>query len=319
MEYVVDLRDYPQDVVDKFMAEIESKSEVKWASGDKLTAYRIPLNREPTLHYRNGEIYHRTDADRGTVLTRAQFIDKMAELHPKKKQDIREYCKEHRVWAVKTSGEYDPAAWHVNHDKPTLVLDKKGRGVLTWGDTVLAENNFTFPDVPWDKSLIAPDGSMPLMDEKKTVKHFEVGKWYVNVGKNEKVPMVDDKQAALDGKPHKCLKNDIEVSADSHWDFAIFSGVNGGSCNWNPADWIEVPAPENKDDKPHRGDPVFVWDDDFSDTVPVGVSYFHHMKRGKVYVFCDGEPGECYDEPYDHYRKFDASLVGVPMNRWPKE
>ena len=239
---------------------------------------------------------------------------------PDEKQDIREYCKEHRVWAMKSSGEHKPIGWYRVGEKPTLDIDGKA-----WLNTfpnfaeLLNPAYFIFPDVSWDKSLIAPDGSMPLLEKKpERATHFEVGKWYVNVGKNEGVPMVDQKQAALDRKPHKVITCDADVSRDSGWEFVKFSGVDGGGWNWNPKDWIEVPEPKEKY-VPKKDDPIFAWDKGFDKRCPCPVYYVHHVdERGRVWDYMDGK--YCKEGiDYDYYRKYDPALVGVPMKDWKAE
>jgi len=76
------------------------------------------------------------------------------------KQDIRDYCREHRVWAAKD----ERIGWFqftVRPQKESCTWQgKQDRG------SELSESNFTFPACPWDKSLIAPDGSMPLMGDQ---------------------------------------------------------------------------------------------------------------------------------------------------------
>lgn len=88
---------------------------------------------------------------------------------------------------------------------------------------------------------------------------------------------------------------------------------SGGHCWWCAAtDLTEAPAPV-----PARGDPIFVWDDGTPDTMPAHMEYFHHKDKDGV---CDmawdryGAPG-CY---WDHYRPFDAALVGVARRDWPQ-
>ena len=79
--------------------------------------------------------------------------------------DVREYARQHRYWVAKEKS----GTWLAyTTDKGRLSFDPN-RG---WGESALSRVvngagidmyfNCTFPDVPWDKSLIAPDGSMPL-------------------------------------------------------------------------------------------------------------------------------------------------------------
>ena len=253
------------------------------------------------------------------------------------KQDIREYCKDHRVWAAKEGS----GSWWGWTRKPET---KNNPSPKTWnscfGEVCSLPEDLIFPSVPWDKSLIAPDGSMPLWEkdeassaeewgkmfesmayklyskDAKTGKiyeratHFEVGKWYLNVGENKGIDLeFRNKYRFVDSKPHKCTKTE---------NLCVEFDGNGGLNEWNPADWIEVDAPKEEKKKPRRGDPIFVWDDEADDTIPASVMYFHHFEKKEVFVFDEGVEGEdgC---SYDNYRPFDASLVGVPRKSWPRE
>jgi len=108
--------------------------------------------------------------DKGTTVVLERITPKPA------KQDIRDYCREHRVWAAKDSIPYNTqyGQWAEYKEKPTKRSiqwhpQSLARGQLN-RDLFLDESKFTFPDCPWDKSLIAPDGSMPLMEMKEAPK-----------------------------------------------------------------------------------------------------------------------------------------------------
>jgi len=164
-----------------------------------------------------------------------------------KKQDIREYCKEHHCWAVKNKEGYVFTINRKHH--PKIIEDGSGWEFLpstAWG----RNDPFFYPDVPWDESLIAPNGSMPLM----------VSKPYY--GAMLKKPAVITKSI------------------------------------------------------PHRGDPVFAWDDDMPDTIPAHIEYFHHATAGGFVDFSWSRFGKP-EKYWDHYRPFDAALVGVPRKDWP--
>ena len=71
-----------------------------------------------------------------------------------------------------------------------------------------------------------------------------------------------------------------------------------------------------------RGDPIFVWDDGASEAIPAQVRYYysHGKSHGNKVVFVfdekvEGEKGVWYD----HFRKYDPELVGVPRKDWPAE
>lgn len=180
------------------------------------------------------------------------------------KQDIRDYCREHRVWAAKDgpAALYDPNAWHFfgKDEKPSHAFSSFGSwsvekvGYIHSGIASKLEK----PDVPWDKSLIAPDGSMPLWDNLQ--------------------------------------KNFVRYCKETVW------GVD-----------------PSKPKLPARGDPVFVWDDDYDPLCPAVMCYLHHVdENGKAWVFCENKYGKCYTPGfYDHYRPFDPALVGVPRKDWP--
>lgn len=172
----------------------------------------------------------RVTADRGKMereITMRQIADKP-------KQDIRDYCRERRLWGAK---DYAADTWYLYTSRPIL------RATGNWfGPTIgrASTDHFIFPDVSYALSLITPDGEMPLLE------------------------------------------------------------------------------PNNKKQGLHRGDPIFVWDDEIPDTIPAHIEYFHHFDDGRVVDFDWYEYGRPHNQ-WDHYRRFDAALVGVPRKDWPKE
>ena len=98
--------------------------------------------------------------DKGTTVTLERVFPP-----PKPKQDIRDYCREHRVWAAKDDYCLAPNAWCAYVKKPSMERKRWYGGNFI---TSFSPHNSTFPDCPWDKSLIAPDGSMPLMEQTRT-------------------------------------------------------------------------------------------------------------------------------------------------------
>lgn len=71
-------------------------------------------------------------------------------------------------------------------------------------------------------------------------------------------------------------------------------------------------------EKLQRGDPIFVWNDEADDTIPALIMYFHSKFNKKVRVF-SYMTESTVGVTWDHYRKFDPNLVGVPRKEWPKE
>lgn len=213
-----------------------------------------------------------------------------------KKQDIREYCKEHRVWAAKDDG--GPHEWCLFKEKPYIqqkewVLDNLWINI----NSAPVKAKFTFPDCPWDKSLIAPDGSMPLMEKKEfKPKHgWIVGHLYENTScwGNDKrvcVEVTDGGQGYVDRYPRS--KGGIPYLWDNNM----------------------------KDITPKRGDPIFVWDNGASDKIPASVRYFKEFHEASLYsvqVYSETTEND-YGTCYNNYRLFDVSLVGVPRKDWDK-
>lgn len=313
---------------------------------------------------------------------------------PEPRQDIRDYCREHRVWAAKDEALSCWFFYNVKPEKRVSNWIKSGSdSKMYYSELSLNKDKFIFPDVPWDKSLVAPDGSMPLLSQR--VKGFQVGHWYVNVGDNKDIDLdFDNKRSLADGKPHQCTR--LDGASQPGCQGPAFDG--GATCTWNPKDWIEVdpplsssePKPElpkgkrvrfltdgrysslftkslnnyfgiedekNSDrlsyiwiidketNKPvykrailftssefayetepkpkakelRRGDPIFVWNDDFDEKCPCVVRYFYSaLDNGKVATFDTkwfGEPSLIYG----HYRPFSGELLGVPRKDWPQE
>lgn len=229
--------------------------------------------------------------------------EKYRKVEEKKKQDIRAYCREHRVWAVKT----ERGTIHACASEPHLIfLDNQYWEYVK--NTRLDESKFIFPDCPWNKSLIAPDGSMPLM-EKKHQPYYGRFATESSYGWIVGHLYVDDTKFS----PRECL----EITRDGEAYLSPFPKEH--DClpyRWNPSKYKDIgkkPATQ----KPHRGDPIFVWDDDTPDTIPGHIEYFHHFDGDVVVDFS----WEIFGQPcerWEHYRLFDASLVGVPRKDWPE-
>jgi hypothetical protein len=106
---------------------------------------------------------------------------------------------------------------------------------------------YSFPDVSYDKSLIAPDGRLILMEETKSEQHK---KWH-----------------------------------------------------------------------PKRFEPIFVWDDKTDVRIPAIVVYYWGKSHGTKFpvITCEKDYFNKQGFAYQHMRKFDASLVGIPLKYWPKD
>ena len=217
----------------------------------------------------DGKAFEITEHNRSTDgrTTQETIILRRVENVPKPKQDIRDYCREHRVWAAKDcGGEGKPSGgwWGWTHRPETKNNPTPRTWNLNYGSVICLPSNLAFPSCPWDKSLITPDGSMPLMEPKH--------------------------------------KNFIKFGVESSFGVAL-----------------EYP-PKMKQSLPRRGDPIFAWDDRHDPRCPVIVLYYHHTTSdGKIACFKLGAYGESmFLTVWDHYRPFDASLVGVPRKDWPE-
>lgn len=241
----------------------------------------------------------------------------------KGKKSIQDFCRENRCWAAKDAVKYEGTErWWAYKDKPELdpVFN-----IWRYYNRPLSEKlidaKLSYPDVPWDKSLVAPDGSMPLLKEKKESpygKHpegFEAGHWYKCVLKKRGCCWASggSMDKVLDGKPWKCIEGDGK--------FASFENLDEYDTTWywELDEFIEVPAPKERKWQPRRGDPIFVWLDGASEDIPCPVFYFHSFARGGGVNIFSSEYADKTNQRCSHYRKFDPALVGVPRKDWPKE
>lgn len=137
------------------------------------------------------------------------------------------------------------------------------------------------------------------------------------------------------------LCNDDYIFPDLPWDEIVigpnddymyyFAGrptqwekVNNGKINklmkWYATNTKTVS--KKTDTELKRGDPVFVWDGNYSEDIPAIVLYFHSYgsvtNNKGIIVFSIVEKNE-RGGWYQYWRKFDPALVGVPRKDWPKE
>jgi len=238
----------------------------------------------------------KVDTKDGKVYKDGKFIGNI-----KKLQSVQDFCKSNRCWAAMD----EQGGWHLFYGKPFChngdwkEKSKTSIKGLQWG----------FPDVDYDKSLIAPDGRLILIEGKKQKKHkaakFKAGKWY----KNKKT-----------GAMIKCEG----ISSDF---LAIYISINGQSVLFDyddASDWYEMKhynPDKKKKEVFKRGEPIFVWDDPCSDKVPAIIRYVHSFDPSAgagVWAFDTMTYGG-RGAYYRRYRKYDPELVGVPRKDWPKE
>ncbi len=243
------------------------------------------------------------------------------------KQDIRDYCREHRVWAARD--ENGRWVWYLIRDKPFVDKDiglwlresftesSTDPGFSTLAHTL---KGFTFPDCPWDKSLIAPDGSMPLMEQKPRVKILD--------GATKPILQAMREFAAMNRTPKRgwiighlysfCSEQYelLEIESDKHIVMAPYPNKHSARVRFPNSIDIWTHVGPKKPATPKRGDPVFVWDDGSDPRTPAHIEYFHNHKGSRVMCFAWGQYGVC-GLPWDHYRPFDPALVGVPRREWP--
>ncbi len=215
---------------------------------------------------------------------------------------VKDYCIEHRCWAVQ--------------DKNGLICtyEKSARPECNYKDKIwtgrrycsgfLDQHKYAFPTVSWDKSLIAPDGRLILIEGKKEKKRkeckFKAGKWY----RSKRNSSIIHCQEVLE-------KNIIRIDGLEKNGAAIF-------CVDNLSDWYEIKHynPNKKKKKSwKRGEPIFVWELNASYNIPAMVKYFHSFSTEGVFAFDSVIPNG-RGLSYPRYRKYDPRLVGVPRKDW---
>jgi len=250
------------------------------------------------------EIEHRIEDYGKEILLLRRSNKETKPAHPK--QDIRDYCREHRVWAAKDKNPWtgNNGWWGWTARPETKNNPTPDTWNLNFGTVLTLPDNLTFPDCPWNKSLIAPDGSMPLMEPKaKQPSHgWIVGRFY-----NDKTKY----------SPRECL----ELTPDGRAYMSPFPNNTAHRYSpypWDPAAWTLIADKKASNPTlPSRGDPIFVWNDDHDSRCPAPVVYFYSKKRkDSCITFAQGVYGTS-GQIWDHYRPFDPALVGVPRKDWP--
>lgn len=229
------------------------------------------------------------------------------------KKDIREYCREHRCWAAKDDTD---GSWYSYREKPTL----ERRSWSGHGIQFFPAEAFYFPAVPWDKSLMAPDGRLILVEPKpekakKTVK-VQLGHWY-----RRKHPRSGHVLDHMAGKAVVLQRSEVSICpCTAEYDNVSVYIVPNIAAVWPIDDLYEVQAPKAKKWKPTRGEAILVWDEEGESRIPAIVEYFARYCPDEGYpvstysTTCYGTMGHVWS----HMRKFDPALVGVPRKDWPK-
>lgn len=243
---------------------------------------------------------------------------------------IQDYCKEHRCWVARDD------EWYEFEERPEYIMAPK-IGYKIWSsngmNNPLDEENLIFPDVPAEKSLIAPDGRLILMEPKKSKKapkQIQVGEWC-------KIELIDDKlqkMFLLDvSKPHRC--SDIFIGRGILQRVALFDDKYVILLE-TVQRFTKVAPP--KAYTPKKYDTVFAGNDAFDERTPPAIetywgdpkfitipkmnAVFPHGRYLKLAGKSKSEERNFMLENgwyYNHILPFDASLVGVPIKDLPKE
>lgn len=215
---------------------------------------------------------------------------------------VKDYCIENRCWVARDKN--GTICTYEKSERPECnYIDEIWTGHYYRG--FLDQHSYAFPDVPWDKSLIAPDGRLILIEGKKEKKRkeckFKAGKWY----RSKRNSSIIHCQEVIE-------KNIIKIDGLPKNGTAIF-------CVDDLSDWYEMkhynPNKKKKPSELKRGEPVFVWPSDSDDNIPAEVKYFHSFYKYGIFTFSPENYKEKWT-PYRCYRKYDPRLVGVPRKDW---
>lgn len=174
---------------------------------------------------------------------------------------VKDYCIENRCWVAR------------DKNGSICTYEKSERPECNYKDEIwtgryyngyLDRHKYAFPTVSWDKSLIAPDGRLILIEGKKEKKRkeakFKAGEWY----RSKRNGGIIHCQEVLE-------KNIIRIDGLAKNGSAIF-------CVDDLSDWYEMkhynPNKKKKQPELKRGEPIFVWNKDSDDTIPAPVMSF---------------------------------------------
>ena len=219
---------------------------------------------------------------------------------------VKDYCIENRCWVAR--------------DKNGLICtyEKSARPECSYKDKIwtgrycsgfLDQHRTAFPNVPWDKSLVAPDGRLILIEGNKEKKRkeckFKAGKWY----RSKRNSSIIHCQEVIE-------KNIIKIDGLTKNGTAIF-------CVDDLSDWYEMkhynPNKKKKEKTDghliKKGEPIFVWNVTDPEEIPAIVRYFHSYSYCGVYTYMNDRCG-VEGTHYTSFRKYDPRLVGVPRKDW---
>lgn len=246
----------------------------------------------------------KVETERNIVIDEAEFERRYGSIttFAKTKETIQDFCKRNRCWAAKDEGFILWFAYKKRPEKTSIS------NAWVYHDGVLSNEmqkyDLVYPDVPWDKSLVAPDGSMPLMNPKP---HKDYS-WL-----KERVPVMT--------KQGRKGKLGVKRNPETYWIIPtdkygkFLSGPDGFEFECDIKDLMPTSF---RIRKPKRGDPIFVWNTTDEAECPAWVAYFYSKEGGIIYVFCPWVYGSLGGY-YSNYRLYDPALVGVPRKDWPKE
>jgi hypothetical protein len=217
-------------------------------------------------------------------------------------ETIHDFCKRKRCWAARDAG----GTWHMI---PKILEDqdhnrRPRHNEFEWiGKSYCLGVASDNPGVPWDKSLIAPDGSMPLMNPKK--KDYSWLKEGVGI---------------LLNNGERAIFNEKFIPSEDR----LFSVTEADKYGTHTGKMIvlyltDIIGPISfRIRKPKRGDPIFVWDDGDDERCPAILKYYSRKDGKRVRTYLAARYGK-ESLSYDHYRLYDPALVGIPRNQWPKD
>lgn len=297
------------EVLGKIAAEADKVKKMAYDALEKIPKEEfntIELHEKPTMIVEKGFLYHK-DKKIGEINNlkidknlyyKMENSDTVTAMNTKKL--LQDYCIENRCWAAMDRD----GKWSTFADKPKYIEGYRGYWMGKYRET-FESHSIKVPIVSYDKSLIAPDGRLILVEgrkekKKKEVK-FKAGKWY----RSKRNSSIIHCQEVLE-------KNIIKIDGLTKNGVAIF-------CVDNLSDWYEMkhynPNKKKKPSELKRGAPIFVWNANDPEEIPAIVRYFHSYSYCGVYTFINDRYGT-EGTHYTSFRKYDPRLVGVPRKDW---